>query len=498
MKRFFTILEGAGKGETRTIPSTRAIVGRSRNADIQLEDPAISRRHLEIRVEGDAVFIENTSTQGSLLNGKPLSGVVSLNVGDELQLGQVRLRYEESAEAAIPAASADRPDDEAEIDGTRVAPPEAAAGRREDDGEGADHTRAAADDHTRIASEKELEVVWKAHEKEKTAAKQSLWPVLVLVLVVAVAGAGWWFLRAQKPSGASGMLTFRDSLFGYSIEYPADWSKTSSKADMVEFGIGNESAADFARLRILGDKQTAHATTGMTHGFAQYQEELKKRFPKFELSGSKLIEVNDAAVMFFGFNTPALQGKGMYLLNAETRLVLECYSPRGVYPNYASLFSTVLQSFHFLGAEPQQWIDFPMPDAAMQQLALGSPAALAQQVGELTRIGAALVTARTVKPENLFKAVQAYRQALQLAIAGPERAAEYAAAAQGLVQASKLFYEAVARQRFEISRALKERDTKAAYWAAHELMQMVPDKTDAVYQEAYQVARRNQPPPGGR
>jgi pSer/pThr/pTyr-binding forkhead associated (FHA) protein len=85
MKRFFTILEGAGQGETRPLASALAIIGRSRNADIQIQDPAISRRHLEIRVEGDAVFVENTSSHGSTLNGKPLTSVVSLNAGDVLQ-----------------------------------------------------------------------------------------------------------------------------------------------------------------------------------------------------------------------------------------------------------------------------------------------------------------------------------------------------------------------------------------------------------------------------
>ena len=45
-------------------------------------------------------------------------------------------------------------------------------------------------------------------------------------------------------------------------------------------------------------------------------------------------------------------------------------------------------------------------------------------------------------------------------------------------------------QRFEISHALNQNgDRLQAYWAVNKMMQMVPDKTDPAYQEAYAIMK---------
>ena len=66
MTGLLTILEGAGKGTSKPLSSALVIVGRSKNADFQIDDPLASRLHLEIRTETDGVFVENKSTQGSV------------------------------------------------------------------------------------------------------------------------------------------------------------------------------------------------------------------------------------------------------------------------------------------------------------------------------------------------------------------------------------------------------------------------------------------------
>ncbi|MGH7970488.1 MAG: FHA domain-containing protein, partial [Limisphaerales bacterium] len=104
MKRSLTILEGPAKGRTEPLDKSLMIIGRSRHADFQLgDDPFVSKRHLEVRAEAEAVFVENLSPEGTALNGKPLAGAVSLNPGDVLTIGHTRLRYEES-EAAVAEA----------------------------------------------------------------------------------------------------------------------------------------------------------------------------------------------------------------------------------------------------------------------------------------------------------------------------------------------------------------------------------------------------------
>ena len=85
-------LVGAGK---RTVLSgSRVVIGRSRDCDIQLDDPNSSRRHAEVRREGDAwVVVDLGSTNGIKVNGSRVAEA-ELHPGDEVTLGLVRLRFE--------------------------------------------------------------------------------------------------------------------------------------------------------------------------------------------------------------------------------------------------------------------------------------------------------------------------------------------------------------------------------------------------------------------
>jgi FhaA, N-terminal domain/FHA domain len=86
------MLVGAGK---RTVLSgSRILIGRSRECDIQLDDPNTSRRHAEVRREGGAwVVADLGSTNGIKVNGSRVAEA-ELHPGDEVTLGLVRLRFE--------------------------------------------------------------------------------------------------------------------------------------------------------------------------------------------------------------------------------------------------------------------------------------------------------------------------------------------------------------------------------------------------------------------
>src|SRR5665213_2664415 len=146
MTGLLTILEGAGKGTSKSLTSALMIVGRSKNADLQVEDPLVSRRHLEIRVEADGVFVENKSTQGSSLNGKPLVGVVSLNPGDVIEIGTTKMRFEEAA-AAQPASEMDPARSDAQSAVTRIAAPGVEVQRKKKKA-AAEEARAVVEDGT--------------------------------------------------------------------------------------------------------------------------------------------------------------------------------------------------------------------------------------------------------------------------------------------------------------------------------------------------------------
>jgi pSer/pThr/pTyr-binding forkhead associated (FHA) protein len=62
-----------------------------------IDDPEISRIHLEIRLDGaaDQAFVIDTSSNGTLLNGVRLERAVALPIrpGDEIRIGEVALTF---------------------------------------------------------------------------------------------------------------------------------------------------------------------------------------------------------------------------------------------------------------------------------------------------------------------------------------------------------------------------------------------------------------------
>jgi hypothetical protein len=498
MNRFFTILEGEGKGLNKPLTSALMIVGRSKNADLQIEDALVSRRHLEVRVEAEGVFVENKSTSGSVLNGKPLVGVVSLNPGDVLEIGHTKLRYDEAV--AGPSPSGRPPSVEAmesEIDGTRIADENVELRHQRDKDAEPDATRAIVEaDGTRMLNPSELPN-WVAQENKQKAgsSKRGGLGVLVVIVLLALGGTAYWywFVNGKSQASEDSTMTYKDSMYAFNLDYPLDWSKTTDTSGVIGFGFGKEGGQVWGRLNIYTDKDPEHALTGLTDGFVHYQDILKKRYKDFELNGSKTLSVNNATVIYYGFSTLTLEGKGIYTLNAEARIVVECAAARTSYEKYSTRLSSILQSFKLGDTEPQQVIDFPLPDEGMQQLALASPSQLSHQVDEHIQMGDMLLATKDVKPDNLFDSVQQYKKALQLSIAAPQRLAAYPTAAHGLSAATIQLNQALAQQRFEINRARKVGDRTAAYWAANRMMQMIPDKTDDNYQEAYKLSRLLKP-----
>jgi hypothetical protein len=72
-----------------------AVIGRSRDCDVVLDDAGISRRHAHIRPTAEGWTIEDLrSTNGVLLNGGPLRGAQPLQVGDRIELGSTEIVFE--------------------------------------------------------------------------------------------------------------------------------------------------------------------------------------------------------------------------------------------------------------------------------------------------------------------------------------------------------------------------------------------------------------------
>jgi hypothetical protein len=82
-------------GKRMVVGPAGATLGRSRQCDVVLDDPNVSRRHAEIRPRGGAwVLTDLGSTNGSCLNGRKIDRSEMIAPGDEIEVGTSVIRFE--------------------------------------------------------------------------------------------------------------------------------------------------------------------------------------------------------------------------------------------------------------------------------------------------------------------------------------------------------------------------------------------------------------------
>jgi hypothetical protein len=83
------------EGKRMLIGPSGAVIGRSRDCDIVMSDPNVSRRHAEIRPDGRSGWtIEDLgSTNGVKVNGQRIGGAAALSPGDRVALGTAEIRF---------------------------------------------------------------------------------------------------------------------------------------------------------------------------------------------------------------------------------------------------------------------------------------------------------------------------------------------------------------------------------------------------------------------
>jgi hypothetical protein len=83
------------EGRVELLGSGGAVLGRSRDADIVLDDANVSRRHAEVRPSGGSWIVQDLgSTNGVKVNGRRIEGPQSLKRGDVIELGTSRATFE--------------------------------------------------------------------------------------------------------------------------------------------------------------------------------------------------------------------------------------------------------------------------------------------------------------------------------------------------------------------------------------------------------------------
>jgi hypothetical protein len=83
-------------GRTEVLGSGGAVLGRSRDCDVVLDDRSVSRRHAELVRHGDGFLLRDLdSTNGSAVNGKRIREA-AVQPGDDITVGTVALTFEQT------------------------------------------------------------------------------------------------------------------------------------------------------------------------------------------------------------------------------------------------------------------------------------------------------------------------------------------------------------------------------------------------------------------
>ena len=90
-RAYLIVLAGADVGKTFKLNDGEVTIGRSRSADIKLDDDSISRKHVRLQLSGERVVIEDLkSSNGTLVNGERVSEA-PLADGDKIRVGETTI-----------------------------------------------------------------------------------------------------------------------------------------------------------------------------------------------------------------------------------------------------------------------------------------------------------------------------------------------------------------------------------------------------------------------
>jgi Protein of unknown function (DUF3662)/FHA domain len=82
-------------GRTLVVGPAGAVLGRSRDCDVVLDDPNVSRHHAEVRPSGGSWIVNDLgSTNGIKVNGRRIRGPESLKRGDVIELGTSSVEFD--------------------------------------------------------------------------------------------------------------------------------------------------------------------------------------------------------------------------------------------------------------------------------------------------------------------------------------------------------------------------------------------------------------------
>jgi serine phosphatase RsbU (regulator of sigma subunit) len=102
---YLIVLEGTSPGKRLEIGNEPITIGRGARQTLVVDDGDVSRLHARVTLVNGTVFAEDMqSTNGTFLDGEPMSGAVMLKYGARLQMGGQVLKYERRSRADVKKA----------------------------------------------------------------------------------------------------------------------------------------------------------------------------------------------------------------------------------------------------------------------------------------------------------------------------------------------------------------------------------------------------------
>ena len=90
-----TLLLGRRTMQVYDLDQAAIVVGRDPEADIIIDNPSVSRRHAQLRQEGDDWVVEDLgSSNGTFLRGQKLDRAQLIRVGDEIGFGKFSIVFD--------------------------------------------------------------------------------------------------------------------------------------------------------------------------------------------------------------------------------------------------------------------------------------------------------------------------------------------------------------------------------------------------------------------
>lgn len=88
------VVSGPSEGRHYPLGGATVVIGRGENCPIQITDDLVSRKHLQIRKQGDHyVALDMKSSNGTLINARDIESECQLEDEDEIQIGNSKLIF---------------------------------------------------------------------------------------------------------------------------------------------------------------------------------------------------------------------------------------------------------------------------------------------------------------------------------------------------------------------------------------------------------------------